>query len=206
MGSIDRLSGLKVSRTKAPGMYADGRGLYLQVTSAGGASWVYRYMLRGRAREMGLGSLTAVTLAQARQKATAARSLRAAGIDPIGAKRANAAAATLATAKAMTFQEAGTAYIEAHRAGWRSSKHARQWGATLATFAYPIIGALPVHAIDTGLVLKVLEPLWATKTETASRLRGGIESTLDWAKVLGYREGENPARWRGRSRPERGRN
>jgi Arm DNA-binding domain len=181
MGSIDRLNARKVSRAKAPGMYADGRGLYLQVTSAGGASWVYRYMLGGRAREMGLGSLTAVTLAQARQKATDARSLRAAGIDPIEAKRASAAAVTLATAKAMTFRQAGTAYIEAHRAGWRSAKHVGQWGSTLATFAYPIIGALPVHAVDTGLVLKVLEPLWSTKTETASRLRGRIESILDWA-------------------------
>jgi integrase len=197
MGSIERLTALQVSRAKAPGMYADGRGLYLAVTTAGARSWVYRFMLRGCSREMGLGSLTAVTLAEARRKATEARRLRAAGADPLEAKRAERAAAAVATAKTVTFREAAAAYVEAHRAGWRNAKHAGQWETTLSQYAYPVIGALPVCAIDTGLVVKVLEPLWTTKTETASRLRGRIESVLDWAKVRGYRDGENPARWKG---------
>src|SRR5262249_22805187 len=104
----------------------------------------------------------------------------------------------LEDAKAITFKSCADAYIAAHRAGWRNAKHAAQWEATLATYAYPVLGGLPVQAIDTALVMKVIEPLWQTRTETASRLRGRIEVVLDWAKVRGYRNGaENPARWRG---------
>src|SRR5262249_4124841 len=98
---------------------------------------------------------------------------------------------------AMTFRECADAYIKAHRAGWRNGKHAAQWEATLATYAGPVIGTLPVQVIDTALVLKVLEPIWTAKPETAGRVRGRIESILDWAKVRGFRAGENPARWRG---------
>ena len=119
------------------------------------------------------------------------------GLDPIDARRAERARLRLDAAKAITFKQCAEAYIKAHRAGWHSDKHAGQWGATLATYAYPIIGALPVQAVDTGLVHKVLEPIWATKPETAGRVRGRLESILNFAKVHGYREGENPARWRG---------
>jgi integrase len=191
-----RLTALRVQRAKAPGMYADGGGLYLQV-SEGGASWIYRYMLNKRAREMGLGPLALFGLSEARAKALDARRLRHEGIDPIEARKAQRMRARLDAAKTTTFGQCAEAYIKAHRAGWRNGKHAAQWEATLATYAGPIIGALPVQAIDTSLVHKVLEPIWATKPETASRLRGRIESILDWAKVRGYREGENPARWRG---------
>jgi integrase len=191
-----RLTALKVEKAKQPGMYADGGGLYLQVT-AGGASWIYRYMLAGRAREMGLGPLALFGLAEARAKALDARRLRHEGIDPIEARRAMRAQARLDAAKAVTFMECAHGYITAHRAGWRNGKHAAQWEATLATYAGPVIGALPVPVIDTALVLKVLEPIWTTKPETAGRVRGRIESILDWAKVRGYRAGENPARWRG---------
>jgi integrase len=177
-------------------MYADGGGLYLQVT-AGGSSWIYRYMLAGRAREMGLGPLALYGLADARALAQDARRLRHQGIDPIDHRRDVRAQTQLDAAKAMTFRQCADAYIAAHRAGWRNSKHAAQWEATLATYAGPIIGALPVQAIDTALVLKVLEPIWTAKPETAGRVRGRIESILDWAKVRGYRAGENPARWRG---------
>jgi integrase len=177
-------------------MYADGGGLYLQVTE-GGASWIYRYMLNKRAREMGLGPVALFGLSEARAKALDARRLRHEGIDPIEARKAARARERLDAAKAVTFQECAEAYIKAHRMGWRNGKHTAQWEATLATYARPIMGALPVQAIDTALVLKVLEPIWAAKPETASRLRGRIESILDWAKVRGYREGENPARWRG---------
>jgi integrase len=191
-----RLTVLKVKRAKRPGMYADGGGLYLQV-SENGASWLYRYMLRGRAREMGLGPLSLYGLAEARAKALDARRLRHEGIDPIEARRSARAQLRLDAAKAMTFQQCAEAHIKAQRAGWRNGKHAAQWETTLVTYAGPIIGALPVQAVDTALVLKVLEPIWTTKPDTASRLRGRIEAVLDWAKVRGYRAEENPARWRG---------
>jgi integrase len=191
-----------VERIKTPGLYGDGGGLYLQVTAnardgSPAKSWIYRYMLRGKAREMGLGSLNAVTLQHARTKAFEYRQLRAQGIDPIDARKAMRDQARLDAAKTITFKEAAADHIAAHRAGWRNPKHAGQWSATLATYAKPIIGGLSVQTIDTGLVLKVLEPIWTTKPETASRLRGRIELVLDWAKVRGYRQGENPARWRG---------
>jgi integrase len=194
---IGRLTALKVSRATKSGMYADGGGLYLQVTGTGAKSWIYRYMLRGKEREMGLGSLSAVGLADARTKASECRSLRQAGVDPIDARKSARDQARLDAAKALTFKNAAVAYIDAHRAGWRNPKHIWQWGATLATYANPIIGDLSLQVIDTTLVLKVLEPIWPTKPETASRLRGRIEAVLDWATVRGYRKGENPARWRG---------
>jgi integrase len=191
------LTALKVGRLSGkPGMHPDGGGLYLQITK-NGASWIYRYMLRGRAREMGLGPLVLFGLQEARAKALDARRLRHEGVDPIEARKAARLRERLDEAKAMTFTECAEAYIKAHRAGWRNGKHTAQWEATLATYAKPVMGALPVQAIDTALVLKVIEPLWITKPETASRLRGRIESVLDWATVRGYRAGENPARWRG---------
>jgi integrase len=204
-----RLSALKVSRAvRKPGMYPDGGGLYLQVTP-GGASWVYRYMLDGRAREMGLGPLRLYSLQEARAKALDAARLRHEGVDPIEARRAARAAARLDEAKAITFRKCAELYIKSHRAGWRNGKHAAQWASTLATYAEPLIGDLAVQGIDTALIMKVLEqdvkatpktspsPLWTARPETATRLRGRMEVILDWARVRGYREGENPARWRG---------
>jgi integrase len=178
------------------GMHHDGGGLYLQVTS-GGASWVLRYMLNGKPREMGLGPLALFSLADARAKALDARRLRHAGIDPIAQRHAERARQRLEAAKAITFKECAESYITSHRAGWRNAKHKYQWNATLQTYAAPVIGKLPVQAIDTALILKVLEPIWTTKPETAGRLRGRLENILDFAKVRGYRDGENPARWRG---------
>jgi integrase len=191
-----RLTALKVARAKRPGMYPDGGGLYLQV-AAHGASWVYRYMLHGRARTMGLGPLALYGLAEARAKAQDARRLRHEGIDPIEARHAQAVQQRLAAAREMTFRQCAARLIEAMRPSWRSSVHAAQWETTLATYADPVIGTLPVAAIDTALVLRVLEPIWTAKPETASRLRGRIEAVLDWATARGYRAGENPARWRG---------
>ncbi len=178
-------------------MYPDGAGLYLQVTARGARSWVYRYMLNGRPRYMGLGPLHTVTLADARVKALEARRLRLAGVDPIDARDDALAQARLEAARSITFKDAAEAYIEAHKPGWRNEKHAAQWTSTLETYAYPVLGSLPVQGVDVGLVMRVLEPIWATKTETASRVRGRIESILDWASARGYRLGENPARWRG---------
>lgn len=206
MRTIGRLSALAVSRTKKPGMYADGGGLWLQVTEGApdehgrrpiNRSWIFRYMLHSRARAMGLGPLHTVSLADARERATHARRQRLDGIDPIEARKAAMTAARLDAAKSITFADCATRYIEAHKAGWRNEKHADQWTSTLDTYAAPIIGKLPVQSVDVGLVLKVLEPIWRTKPETASRVRGRIEAVLDWASARGYRAGENPARWRG---------
>ena len=154
-------------------------------------------MLYGRRHDLGLGSADVVSLADARGKAQEARILISTGVDPVGAKHAHTAAARAAATKVLTFKECATAYIAAHRAGWRSVAHANQWDVSLRDFVFPMIGALPVASIDTTLVLKVLEPIWRVKTETAGRVRGRIESVLDWARVRGYRNGENPARWRG---------
>jgi integrase len=188
-------------KTAPPGMHCDGRGLYLQVTVGKNGklnrSWIFRYRVSGRSRDMGLGPLATIGLSEAREKAKTRRQERLDKIDPLEARKSARAAEEVDKAKAITFDEAARAYIKAHEAGWRNAKHASQWRNTLSTYASPVLGALPVRAIDTGLVLKVIEPLWSTRPETASRLRGRIEAILDWARVRGYREGENPARWRG---------
>jgi integrase len=192
-----KLTALAVARAKERGTYGDGHGLYLQVARGGSRSWVLRYKVNGRTRCFGIGPLHAVSLAQARERAAEARRLLIDGADPIEARRARRDAARLDAAKTMSFDQCADAYITAHRAGWRNVRHAEQWEKTIATFVSPTIGALPVQAIDTALVLKVIEPLWTAKPETASRLRGRIEAVLDWAKARGFRAGENPARWKG---------
>jgi integrase len=194
---IQKLSALQVERTKKPGYYADGGGLYLQVTASGSKSWLFRFMLCGRAREMGLGPLHTVSLAEARLKASDCRRQLLEGIDPIEARKAARNAAQLTAAKSITFDKCAEAYIGAHRAGWKNAKHADQWENTIAAYASPVFGSFSVASIDTTLVMKCLEAIWATKAETASRLRGRIENILDWATVRGYRQGENPARWKG---------
>jgi integrase len=146
---------------------------------------------------MGIGPADTIGLAKAREMAAAVRREILAGIDPIDAKREARDQAKVATAKAMTFRECGEAYIAAHEAGWRNPKHRYQWRQTLDSYAYPVIGNLPVQAVDTGLVAKALEAIWTAKPETATRLRGRIEAVLDWATVRGFRTGDNPARWRG---------
>jgi integrase len=191
------MSALAVGRATEKGMYHDGGGLYLQVAAGGAKSWIYRYMLNGRAREMGLGPLHIISLSDARSQAAECRRLRLDGIDPIEARTAKRDEAKLEAAKSMTFDACSKAYIEAHETGWQNAKHRDQWRDTLKTYASPELGALPVQAIDVGLVMKVLEPIWYTKPETASRLRGRVEAIIDWATVRGYRKGENPARWRG---------
>ena len=195
--TVGKLTALKVGRPLKPGMYADGAGLYLQVTGAGAKSWVFRFSFNGRAREMGLGSLSAVSLADARIAANKCGQQRQEGVDPIDARNARRQQTALEAAKSLTFKEASASYIASHTAGWRNAKHASQWENTLANYADPVLGRLSIQAIDTGLVMKVLQPIWGTKPETASRVRGRIEAVLDWAKVQGFRQGENPARWRG---------
>jgi integrase len=194
---LGRLSAVRVQSVRKRGYYGDGGGLYLRVAPGGAKGWIFRYGGRGRRRDMGLGGYPAIGLAKARELAGDCRSVLAAGLDPIAARNEKRAAAAVEAAKAMTFADCATAYINAHEAGWRNPKHRQQWKNTLATYVSPVVGKLPVSAVDTGLVLKVLEPIWTRKPETASRVRGRMEAVLDWAKVRGYRTGENPARWRG---------
>ena len=192
------LSALAVARLKHEGRHAVGGapGLHLRV-AGGSRAWILRIKIGARRRDIGLGPYPEVSLAEARDVARVYRKRVRDGGDPLDEKRQARAALRVNEAKAMTFEECAQSYIEAHKAGWKNEKHQKQWGASLKTYAYPKIGVLPVATIDTGLVLGVLRPIWTEKTETASRLRGRIESILDWAKVSGYREGENPARWRG---------
>lgn len=161
-------------------------------------SWVLRVTVKGAAvRELGLGSFNDVSLAEARERARKARSLAREGIDPIAVRDAERSARHAEAVRSVTFQECAERYIAAHRPAWRNQKHSAQWCSTLKTYVYPVFGGLPVGAIDVGLVLKVIEPLWETKTETGSRIRQRIEAVLGWAKARGYRTGENPAQWRG---------
>lgn len=194
---VGKLNALAVQRATRRGYLADGGGLYLLVGRTGAKSWVFRFRKAGRLREMGLGPLHTIGLAKAREKARECREQRLDGADPIDARRAARAAARLDAAKAMTFRQCAQSYIAAHQAGWRNPKHAAQWPATLGTYVYPVFGELPVAAVDVGLVMKALDPIWAEKPETAGRVRGRIESVLDWATARGYRQGDNPARWRG---------
>ncbi|MCP5361450.1 MAG: tyrosine-type recombinase/integrase [Hyphomicrobiales bacterium] len=195
---IGKLVPVTLNKIKQKGMYPDGGNLYLQVTDAGVKSWIFRYMIDGKSRSMGLGPLNALSLADARMLAAECRKQLSQGIDPLAARRAEQAKVKLLYLRNITFKQCAEAYIEAHKSGWRNAKHASQWTNTLTTYAYPTIGGLMVQDVDVGLVLKVLEPIWKTKTETADRLRGRIEAILDWASSREYRTGDNPARWRGK--------
>ena len=195
--NVNKLSALGVSKMTKPGYYGDGAGLYLQVSASGSKSWIFRFTLARKQREMGLGAVHTVDLALARAKAKECRLLLLSGKDPLEARKAASLTDALERARMITFDQCAAAYIAAHRGTWKNAKHITQWENTLATYAAPIIGALPVASVDTALVVKVLGPIWQDKTETATRLRGRIESILDWATTSKYRQGENPARWRG---------
>lgn len=189
---------------KGPAMLADGSGLYLQIMPGGSRSWVLRFARHGKARMMGLGAFGekggGVTLAAARVLAGRARAALAQGVDPLEARReaaaADAARRAAAEVAAITFRIAATEYVLAHAAGWKNAKHRAQWASTLATYAYPVCGDRPVGGVDADAVEAVLKPLWLRVPETASRLRGRIEAVLDYARARGWRQGDNPARWR----------
>jgi integrase len=191
----------RVERLTKPGRYGDGQGLSLQVSPSGVKSWLFRYERNGRERWMGLGPLHTVDLTEARERARKARQQLLDGIDPRDAREADRAAKAVAAARALPFEEAARQYFDSHERKWKNAKHRAQFLSTLKAYAFPQIGKLPVASIDTGLVLKCVEPLWLDKdnprVETASRLRGRIEVVLDWATVRGYRTGDNPARWKG---------
>jgi integrase len=191
-----KLTTVEVAQARRRRLYGDGLGLFLQVSATGGKSWVFRWKEDGRQRVMGLGPLHTVSLAEARERALLCRRARLDGRDPIQERRAARMAARIERARTMTFEACAAAYIDAHRAGWKSRKHADQWTATLATYAFPVFGELPVAAVDVALVMKVLDPVWREKVETASRVRGRIEAVLGWATTRGYRRGPNPAAWK----------
>lgn len=194
---LNKLSATKVKMEKKKGWYHDGGGLYLQVSDTGAKSWVFCYMLNKRNRQMGLGEANTITLAEARLKMIECRKLLADKIDPIDARKAARDKVRQDEAKKITFEECGKAYIDAHISSWRNTAHINQWPGFFKNHVYPTIGKTPVNDVNVDLVLKVLEPLWKTKTVTGKRVRQRIEKVLDWAKVRGYRQGENPARWRG---------
>jgi integrase len=196
------LSVKRVERLKTKGRYYDGRihpavpGLCLQVSESGAKSWLLRYQLNGVKRWMGLGSLSAFTLVEARERARRERQKLTDGIDPLQVRRAERAAQRAAAAKAITFKEAAEQFHRLHAHEWKNKKHSAQVINTLRDYAFPMIGDMSVAEVDTPDVLRCIEPIWISKTETASRVRGRIEAVLGWATVRGYRQGDNPARWR----------
>ncbi|MCZ4342877.1 integrase arm-type DNA-binding domain-containing protein [Sphingomonadaceae bacterium G21617-S1] len=200
---VNALTPMQVKHAPA-GRHADGGGLHLLVKDTGARSWVYRFMLNGKSRDVGLGPAAgpdAISLSDARLKASALRLKVKDGVDPLAERQIKAAEAIAAQQAAhiagKTFKDVAGAYIEANEDSWRNAKHRQQWSNTLATYVYPVIGDLPVAQVGTEHVMSILEPIWKVKAETASRVRGRIETILDAAKARGYRQGENPARWRG---------
>ncbi|RCS59588.1 tyrosine-type recombinase/integrase [Parvibium lacunae] len=192
--------GLNKEKYTKAGRYSVGgvAGLYLKVSPSGARSWVLRVIVGNKRRDMGLGGFPDVTLAQARDKARQVRADLEKGIDPIAARNANKSALIAARNKEITFEKAATLFIDTKSLGWKNAKHTAQWSATLKTYAYPIIGKMQVKDIESPHILKILEPIWGTKTETASRLRGRIEQVIDWTIAARYIAGENPAKWQGR--------
>lgn len=191
------LTALEIKNAKE-GLHADGNGLYLQVTKSNTKSWLFRYTFNEKRRKLGLGSLSSVSSIIARAKIPELKALVASGIDPIEhfneiEEKKKAAV----KAKIHTFMPVARDYIETHRSSWRSEKHAKQWENTLTTYVDPVFKETPIHEITTELVLEVLLPIWSKKAETASRIRGRIETVLNYAKSKKYRAGENPAQWRG---------
>jgi integrase len=176
-------------------MLPDGLGLYLQVGPTATKSWLFRYARGGVERQVGLGAAHAVTLVEAREKARQCRNWLADGLDPLLERQALLRSNLAKQAKQMSFSECARKYIDAHSGKWKNPKHRDQWVRTIDTYANPVIGELPVAAVDTTLVLRVLEPIWKTKTETATRLRSRLERVLAWATVRELRTGDNPARW-----------
>jgi hypothetical protein len=193
------LSAIEVVRLVAPGFHPVGGvpGLAMQISATGTRSWVLRVKVGSKRRDMGLGAYPGVTLAQAREKAREARKAIDKGHDPILQRQSAQSKLRAEQASVITFDAAAAAYIKAKTPEWRHPKHIQQWRTSIATYASPVVGKLHVADITQAHVMRILEPIWTTTTETASRLRGRIENVLDWATTKHYRTGDNPARWRG---------
>lgn len=195
--AIHKLSARRVTTETNKGLHGDGGGLYLQVGPTGSKSWIFRFMMNRKSRDMGLGSVNDFTLTEAREAARDCRRLLRDGIDPIDARHSQRRERMADAARQQTFKECAADYIRTHSSSWKNAKHCQQWENTLTTYAYPVLGKLAVRDIDTHLIKQVLDPIWQTKTETATRVRNRIERVLDWATVQQLRQGENPARWKG---------
>jgi integrase len=196
--AIEKLSASEVARISKPGKYGDGNGLYLYASKNLAKSWIFRYQFNHAEHYMGLGPLSAVSIKEARVKVRKARALLAKKINPLQTHVAPAGMAEAMNKKnGMTFDECAITYIKQHRYGWKSDKHYQQWKSSLRTYASPHFGSMLVHEVATEHILQALEPIWIDKTETAFRLRERIERILAWATIKGYREGDNPARWKG---------
>ena len=193
------LSPLSISRLKDPGLWAVGgvSGLYLHVNARGARSWILRVVVGDKRRDMGLGGYPDIGVADARQKAREARLKIEQGVDPILLRKQAKSELMALQATDKTFEQAAGEYIKIHADSWSNDKHRKQWESTLAAYAFPVVGKLSLRHIRQEHILKILEPIWTTKTETATRVRGRMESILDWAKVKGLRSGENPAAWKG---------
>jgi hypothetical protein len=189
------LRDIDIKNLKAPGKYCDGGGLYLQISSHKNRTkaWIFRFGFDKRTRDMGLGPYPRITLKQAREFADKHAALIQLGIDPIEERRRLKKASNQKRASQISFEQAARKLIEIKSKEWTNAKHADQWTNTLETYAYPTIGKMPVSEIETRHVLDILEPIWSTKTETATRVRQRIASVLDWAKARKYRDGDNPA-------------
>jgi integrase len=196
MVAINKLTSSQVKFASKKGLLSDGGGLYLQIGTSGTKSWVYRFKLKKVRHEMGLGSLMDYSLSEARERRDTARKLKSSGINPIDHRNQKQSDAVKMVQATQTFKQCAEQYILDQQSGWKNEKHIQQWTNTLVAYAYPICGDLQVDRIDSVVVSNVLKPIWETKTETATRVRSRIELILDWAKVKGYRSGENPARWR----------
>ena len=194
---VKRLTDLKVKRLTKSGSFPDGGGLYLQVSKTGSKSWFFRYQVSGKGRKKGLGPYPTITLKMARDAANDCQVLRQQGIDPIQHEQQKKIEIELKAGRAKTFKYCAEKYIESHKAEWSNAKHEYQWTQSLTTYAFPFIGEVPVQDVDVGLVLEVLEPIWHTKTETATRVRQRMETILDWATARNYRSGVNSALWKG---------
>jgi integrase len=190
--TYEKLNTLKCRRLTTPGLYGDGGGLYLRIGPTGAKSWIFRYRRGGKDHDVGLGSCRNHTLAEARERARRCRRQLDDGLDPLTEKRKTRQARSVSP----PFKQCAAEFIAAHEAGW-SAKHRKDVQNSLANYAYPVIGILPVSVIDTPAVLRVLSPVWNDKTVTLDRVRARIEAVLDSAKTRGYRDGENPARWKG---------
>lgn len=195
--AIEKLTASKIARISKPGKYGDGNGLYLQITKGFVKSWVFRYQIKGVEHYMGLGPLYAVDVKEAREAACKARACLARGGNPLMERAAILLEKKNLEENNKNFDECVVEYIAHHKHEWKSKKHLKQWESSLNTYVSPYFGKMDVREIKTALILRVLEPIWATKTETASRVRERIERVLSWATVHGYREGDNPARWDG---------